>query len=162
MENANAATLAIDESTGFFKLRELFGWSDCLARAEAWRCALSGDADRFDAACAACKELDFRHAPSGLSLLALVMSLEAGGDDLNTPLLRVILARGANPNWPLDTQGRLALHLCAFEERVDAALLLVDRGADPYVRPSGSVSLDDLAKGGHRVARRIMQLVGEP
>lgn len=162
MDIANACPYDIDADAGFFKMRGIFGWIDCEARANAWRAAGAQMAEAFDKACLDCNGLDFRHAPSGLTLLGLVLTLEVGNDDLDTPLLRIVLARGANPNLPIDAQGRLALHRCALEGRVDAALLLIDRGADPKARPSGAVSLDDMAKGGNLLARRIMQLSNEP
>lgn len=154
-------TYALDEGFGFFKLREIFGWGDCEARAQAWRSASAKNALEFDKACLVCKSLDFRHGPSGLTLLGLVLTLESGRDDLDTPFLRIALARGADPNVPIDSQGRLALHRCALEGRVDAALLLIDRGADRWARPSGALSLDDLSKSGDRLARQIMRLAKE-
>lgn len=147
-----------DSEAGFFKLRDIFGWSETEARSKAWRGVLRHNEQEFSLALRQLKSLDFRHGPSGVSLLGLVLFVENGSDDLDTPLLRAFLSKGGSLDMPLDESGDLALIRCAKSGRVDAALLLLDKGASSHAKGADGQSLIDLAKAGHSTAQSIQKL----
>lgn len=155
--NIDKTPFEFDETQGFFKLKEAFGWSETASRAKAWRACLDQKPNDLYAACKELKSLDFR-GPTGLSLLGLVLVLEPGGDDLDAPLLRGILRAGASPDYPIDEAGHLALSRCCVSGRVDAALLLLDKGASLSAREPGEPSVFELAQVGHSVAKQLIAL----
>lgn len=152
------AQFDFDSEAGFFKLRDIFGWSETEARSKAWRSALRRNEQDFALALRQVKSLDFRHTPSGFSLLGLILFVENGSDDLDTPLLRTFLSKGGSLDMPLDESGELALIRCAKSGRVDAALLLLDKGASFYAKGADGQSLIDMAKTGHSTAQSIQKL----
>ena len=157
-KNIDLSNLEIDGNLGFFKQRELFGWTDPNKRAQAWTACLKSDAKAFALACEKLKTLDFNHGPSGLSLLGLVLEIENGSDELDSPMLRLALSRGASPSFPINAQGEMALSRCASEGRIDAALLLIDKGAGLEEKNQGGISLGDLLRRGDKNAKRIVEL----
>lgn len=158
VEKMDLADLEVEADMGFFKAREMFGWSEPDLRAEAWRACLQGEPKAFEAAAGKLKSLDFRHGPSGLSLLGLILRIENGSDDLDAPLIQLAIRLGAKPDFPIDSKGALALYRCAMEGRIDAALLLIGKGADMNAREPGGHSVAEMARGGHRVCRRIVEI----
>ncbi|MFA5077373.1 MAG: ankyrin repeat domain-containing protein [Candidatus Micrarchaeia archaeon] len=60
-------------------------------------------------------------------------------------ILRMLLERGANQNTK-DSGDNTALHFAAGEENIASVRLLLDKGANPYLRNTAGLSASDVAK----------------
>jgi len=81
-----------------------------------------------------------------IALTPLMVGTKAGRPEI----LKILLDRGAEPDFKDTKFGRTALHLAAVEGHLDAVRLLVDRGANIYARTFiGATPLMYAALGGH-------------
>ncbi len=103
--------------------------------------ARHGQAEAIDPLLAAGASVDHQAEPRGLSLRPLHLAA-IGGDPV---IVREIAAAGAEID-AVDRNGRTALHWAVGEGQAEAALALLELGADPSVAAHHGTTVGDLAR----------------